>query len=110
MSDHAVLSPSKAPRWIPCPGSIVASQGVEDTGSIYADEGTAAHAVAAARLLDVPGPAAANVETSDYINVYTRAVRIAAEGKILLVEQRIYSGLLSRTHRHHASLFLALIS
>lgn len=89
MSDHAVLSPSKAHRWVHCPGSIVACNGVPDTGSIYADEGTAAHAVAAHRLLDKPGPAAADVETSDYINVYTSAVRNAAEGKILLVEQRL---------------------
>lgn len=62
---------------------------VKDTGSVYADEGTAAHAVSAARLLGVPGPAAADVETSDYINVYTSAVRRAAEGKILLVEQHL---------------------
>jgi hypothetical protein len=89
VSDHAVLSPSKAPRWIPCPGSIVACKGVEDTGSVYADEGTAAHDVAAHRLLDKPGPAAPDVETSDYINVYTRAVRNAAEGKTLMVEQRL---------------------
>lgn len=88
MSEHAVLSPSKASRWITCPGSVALTAGMEDTSSSYADEGTAAHAVAAARLLGVPGPAAADHTTSDFISVYTKYVRNAAEGKILLVEQR----------------------
>lgn len=86
MSLHAVLSPSKADRWIDCPGSVALCADIEDSSSSYADEGTAAHAVAAARLKGIPGPAAADVETSDYIAVYCNAIRNAAEGKILLVE------------------------
>lgn len=40
---HAVLSPSGADRWMQCPGSVVLSEGLPDTSSDYADEGTAAH-------------------------------------------------------------------
>lgn len=89
MSEHAVLSPSKAARWIHCPGSAALCDGIPDTSSAFADEGTAAHAVAAARLQGVPGPAAADKEASDYIAVYCTAVRNAAFGKTLLVEQRL---------------------
>lgn len=49
-TNHAVLSPSAAERWISCPASVL----VEKTGgthqeSIYAAEGTAAHALAELR-------------------------------------------------------------
>lgn len=49
-SAHARLSPSAAERWISCPASIrmeglMKEQGVEDVESIYAREGTAAHAL-----------------------------------------------------------------
>jgi hypothetical protein len=43
---HSLLSPSSAPRWMRCPGSVALSYGVADTSSVYADEGTAAHSVA----------------------------------------------------------------
>ena len=40
---HALLSPSGADRWMLCAGSTALSIGLEDKGSAYADEGTAAH-------------------------------------------------------------------
>lgn len=40
---HARLGASSSKRWINCPGSIALSEGLEDTGSFYAWEGTAAH-------------------------------------------------------------------
>jgi hypothetical protein len=43
---HARLSPSSAERWMTCPGSVKLSEGIEDTGSKYAAEGTAAHEMA----------------------------------------------------------------
>lgn len=43
---HAILSPSSADRWMQCPGSVALSEGLEDSGSSYADEGTAAHFLA----------------------------------------------------------------
>jgi hypothetical protein len=47
---HAELSPSSAERWMTCPGSVVLCKGIPDKSSKYADEGTAAHAIAAACL------------------------------------------------------------
>ena len=46
MSDHALLSPSSAERWINCPPSAVinAQAGSQDTA--YTREGTLAHALA----------------------------------------------------------------
>lgn len=46
MSTHAVFSPSSAHRWMACPGSIAANEGIEDKGSAAAFEGTVAHDIA----------------------------------------------------------------
>lgn len=51
MADHARLSPSGAHRWIPCPPSIGMEEAVGvRPSSVYADEGTKAHDVAARTL------------------------------------------------------------
>lgn len=46
--EHAVLSPSSAERWISCPASVQLAEKYkrEETDSIFAREGTAAHALA----------------------------------------------------------------
>ena len=51
---HAILGASGASRWMVCPGSVRLASEIEfkDTGSSYAREGTAAHAVAEKSLLD----------------------------------------------------------
>lgn len=55
---HALLSPSGAHRWMPCPGSVVLEAPFEDSGSFFADWGTVCHEVAdlvlqeAVRLID----------------------------------------------------------
>lgn len=43
---HATLAPSSAHRFMACAGSIRMARGVEDAGSIFAAEGTAAHQLA----------------------------------------------------------------
>lgn len=45
-TQHAKLSASSAKRWLNCPGSVRASEPYPNTSSIYADEGTLAHALA----------------------------------------------------------------
>jgi hypothetical protein len=47
MAKHAELGPSSAERWMSCPGSVPLSRGLVDEGSDYADQGTAAHYLAA---------------------------------------------------------------
>ena len=47
MSQHALLSPSSAHRWLACAASVAASQGIPDTPSVHAAEGTHAHDIAA---------------------------------------------------------------
>ena len=43
---HAKLSASGAHRWTQCAGSVNAEEGLPNTTSIYAEEGTLAHHVA----------------------------------------------------------------
>lgn len=45
MAAHALLSPSAAERWINCPASVFLNKDIPDEGSVYADEGTAAHTI-----------------------------------------------------------------
>ena len=43
---HALLGPSSAHRWMVCAPSARLEEGLEDSGSMYADEGTLAHRLA----------------------------------------------------------------
>lgn len=47
---HALLSPSAASRWMACPASARATEGIEENTSSAAEEGTAAHALAEIKL------------------------------------------------------------
>lgn len=60
---HAKLGPSSAERWINCPGSIRASEGIDPRTSRYAAEGTAAHELASAVL-------EFGTEASDYLGQF----------------------------------------
>jgi len=46
MSDHAAMAPSSAEMWMNCPASITKAAGRTRPSSVYAREGTAAHAIA----------------------------------------------------------------
>ena len=61
---HAKLSPSSAHRWLVCPGSIRMSEGIEDTTSPAAEEGTLAHNLGEQALLN--GVTTWDVTDDDY--------------------------------------------
>ncbi|AXI82897.1 hypothetical protein AB672_02465 [Xylella taiwanensis] len=50
MSQHALLSPSSAHRWLHCPASVPLGVQCPDESSAFADEGTVAHELAASAL------------------------------------------------------------
>ena len=56
MSTHAKFSPSGAHRWMTCPGSIKAEEGLPDNGNKYAERGTRAHSLAHYLLDPVNAP------------------------------------------------------
>lgn len=56
---HALLSPSSAPRWLVCPGSVAMEQKCAASTSEYADQGTVAHHIAALCLTNNFSDAAA---------------------------------------------------
>lgn len=118
MAYHAKLSPSGYARWSACPGSVVLSEGVLDEGSSYADEGTAAHYLAAwclstggnpedqrgkfirvgidgesifvlTKPSDHPSAFEVGDEMIKHVGRYVTAVRQQAEGGVLLVEQKV---------------------
>lgn len=109
---HAKLSPSGAARWMRCPGSTVLEASIPDRGSIYADEGTAAHTLAAMCLQgtvdcdDFLGEfirvGERRFEVTDdmigHVQKYVDYVRKRAEGKMLLVEQRVPIGHITGEH------------
>lgn len=102
---HALLSASSAYRWLACPPSALLSAKYEDTSSSYAQEGTAAHALAEYKVLKALGRKADDpTENLDYFNeemdeatdayaVYVleqvAEAKKATTDPIVLVEQRV---------------------
>lgn len=104
MSDekkHAVLGPSKADQWMTCLGSTEASLGIPNVSSIYADDGTDHHEVAAVCLEEgcdakelvgrpMPSGNPLTQENADFLQDYLDFVRANLdENGILLVEEEV---------------------
>lgn len=118
MSIHATLSPSSAERWISCPASIRMAESVPpQKESVYATEGTAAHALAELmardQILGTVTPAArekalvawrkqfsilddAEAEMTEHAQGYVDYLRgrlAENEGSRLFLEQRLPTGI-----------------
>lgn len=105
MGTHAILSPSGAHRWMPCPGSAVLEANFDDTRSTYAAEGGAAHTLAEwvlsggetvnarsflGRVIIVDDlEFEVTEDMADAVNAYADAVRRESAGKMLSVEQSL---------------------
>lgn len=90
MSEHAKLSASGSERWILCPGSVKAEEGLPEKLNPYAEEGTLAHEVAAKILNgyeiedDIPSDMLDNVKKYiDYIEKY------AVGESVTYIEERV---------------------
>ena len=117
MSGHAKLSPSSAARWMTCPGSVTLSEGIEDTGSSNASEGTMMHAFAA-QCLETGTDAAGYIgvvedetglilqaKQAKDVQFYVDHVRdiVRATGGELRVEQRLPIGWMTGEEGAHGT-------
>jgi hypothetical protein len=105
MSAHAKFGPSKAHRWIPCPGSIALEPEGSSGSSSFADEGSAAHVLASRaleagkdaefyrgveiQLREGSEPYVVGDEFILNVQVYLDDVRARAASNTLLIEQRL---------------------
>ena len=101
---HARLSPSGATRWMTCPGSVALEAPYPDEDSVFAAEGTAAHILASRCLVEKTSARdylgetikisgrwtfVVDTEIARHVDDYCSLVREMAEGKTMLVEQRV---------------------
>lgn len=81
---HSPIGASSMHRWAECPGSIRLSKGIEKTSSVYAEEGTKAHAVAEYYLKNQSWPLQVDDEMKEAVQVYLNTIdgdRIVYEGE-----------------------------
>lgn len=71
---HSRIGASSMHRWAACPGSVRLSQGIESKSSVYAEEGTKAHEVAATYLTTGKWPKDVDSEMKAAVEVYTEEV------------------------------------
>lgn len=86
MTDHAKLSASGSHRWLACPGSVKAEEGLPDRTSPQSEEGTKAHAIAEALLNGAPD---VDVTGFEPVLEYVEYVTSLAKAKQLFVEKRV---------------------
>jgi len=99
MAYHAILSPSAASRWLRCPGSVSLTKDLPEESSVFAAEGTAAHALAEMCLClntDTVVYLGQTVEgfivdddMATHVQFYVDTIREYSKGKDLLVEQKL---------------------
>lgn len=84
---HSKIGASSLYRWKECPGSVKLSEGIEPTQSIYAEEGTEAHAFAA-ELLEGKNPVIPDEEMRAAVSEYVYIVKEDSHHNKIQVEVR----------------------
>ena len=96
--EHSKLPPSGAERWMTCPGSVVLSEGMPESESEYAEEGTRAHSMAERWLLmylaqhgsQPTFTAPEDVEMAKHVKVYIdECIGLTGPGVKVFVETRV---------------------
>ena len=78
---HALLSASSSHRWLNCPPSVRLTEHMADVGSVYAAEGSDAHALCEYKLRKLLGMSAENpLDTPEGLMYYDSAMEEAATG------------------------------
>ncbi len=81
MANHAILSASASHRWLNCPPSVRLTERIPDNGSIYAAEGSEAHALCEYKLRQLLGMEAQNpLDTPVGLQYYDNTMEDAATG------------------------------
>jgi len=95
MTDHAILAPSSAARWVQCPGSVamqLASPAINDDPEA-SEEGVAAHARAALQVRGLPVEHIDDREMDEAAALYANTIRsriiAIAEPHEVHVEERV---------------------
>lgn len=85
---HSRFGASGAHRWMRCPGSVQLSAKFSNVSSLFAEEGTMLHEVAANSLLGVPHEYELTDEQQEVVRVYVDLIKTEAAGAELYVETR----------------------
>ncbi len=102
MTEHSLFSASGASKWMNCPASLMLEKPFPNTSSPEAEEGTAAHELAAECLrtgMDaiefvdrVFNDHTVDEEMAADVQKFVDDIRALAEGHTLMIEQRVYYG------------------
>lgn len=85
---HSKIGASSMDRWSACPGSVRLSEGIPSTSSVYAEEGTLAHSLAAEWLFSGVEPAFPNSEMREAVSVYVDYIAPKQATHTVYLEQR----------------------
>ena len=103
MAKHALLSASASHKWLHCPPSARLEEHVENSSSVFAEEGTAAHELSEYKLRNYLGikterPVSKfdSEELDEYTDIYVNfatelidEVKTSCKDPVILIEQRL---------------------